>query len=194
MKLGVSIRVHWIQMIGELWWTVGWVIRGGNTMSKCQRTEEFKSKLCVLLDYVRTTMYNRASAAINPSAIISFDGNFDPLCIDNSFKAAKFGTEPTFENTINDIESNHLKSITYIDINVSAITMNKLSSYSEHLKFNIIPLILLQSPENHHNSPIICIQCTLMEIPNYRFENGGFLFDKYSIFSIFDQTFVGAYQ
>ena len=35
-------------------------------------------------------------AATNPSDITSFDDNFDPLCIKNSFEAAKFEPEPKF--------------------------------------------------------------------------------------------------
>ena len=54
-------------------------------------------------------------------------------------------------------------------MNVSAITSNKPFSYYEHLKSDLMPCILLQSPGNHHNSPIICLQCTLMETPKYRF-------------------------
>ena len=37
-----------------------------------------------------------ASASTNPSAIISSDNNFDPLCINNSFEEEKFEPEPTF--------------------------------------------------------------------------------------------------
>ena len=66
--------------------------------------------------------------------------------MNNSFEAAKFEPEPTFEKTINDIKSNHLKSITSIDMNISAITSNKTSSSSEHLKSDIMTWILLQSP------------------------------------------------
>ena len=68
-----------------------------------------------------------ASFATNPSAIKSFHENFDPICIKNSFEAAKFEPEPTFEKTINEIKANSLKSITSIDMNVSAITSNKHS-------------------------------------------------------------------
>ena len=39
----------------------------------------------------------------------------------------KFEPEPTFENTIHDIKASHLKSTTYIDMNLSAITLNKPS-------------------------------------------------------------------
>ena len=90
---------------------------------------------------------NIAPAATNPSAIASSDENFDPLCINNSFKAEKFEPEPTFENTINEIKANHSKSITSIDMNVSPITYNKPYLSSEHLKYDIMPWIILQSPE-----------------------------------------------
>ena len=70
------------------------------------------------------------SAAMNLSAITSFDENFYPLSINNSYEAEKFETEPTFENTLNNIIADNLKNITYIDMNVSAITLNKPSSYS----------------------------------------------------------------
>ena len=103
---------------------------------------------------------------MNISDITPFDNNFYPHFMNNSFEAEKFEAEPTFENTVNEIKANHFKIITSIDINVSVITYNRPSPSSEHIKSNIISCILLQSPENHHNSPIVCIQCTLMEIPN----------------------------
>ena len=92
-----------------------------------------------------------ASAATNPSSITSFDNNYDPLCVNNSFEAAKFEPEPKFETTLNNIKANHLKSIDSIDINVSAITLNKPSSSSEHLKSDLVSWIPPQSPENCHN-------------------------------------------
>ena len=95
--------------------------------------------------------------------------------MNNIFEAETIEIEPTSEKTINEIKANHLKHITSIDINVSAITPNKHYSSSEHLEYDLMPYILLQSLENHHNSPIICLKCTLMETPNSKFENGGFL-------------------
>ena len=118
---------------------------------------------------------NIASAAANPSAITFFEEYFDPLFNNKRIEATKFEPETTFENTMNYIKANHLKSITSIDMNLSAITSNKPSFCSEHLKFDLMPWILLQSLESYQNSPIIFLQCTLMETPNYRFENGGFL-------------------
>ena len=79
-----------------------------------------------------------ASAAKNPSAITSFDENFYLVCINNSFEAEKIEPEPTFENTINDIKAGLFKSITSIYINVSAITSNKPSLSSEHLKSDLM--------------------------------------------------------
>ena len=81
---------------------------------------------------------------MNLSAILSFDENFDLLFMNNSFKEARLESEPIFENNINDIKAHHLKSITYIDMNVSSITSNKLSPSSEHLKYYLMPWILLQ--------------------------------------------------
>ena len=66
-----------------------------------------------------------ASAATNPSDITSSEETFDPFCINNSFEAETFEPEPTFENTINEIKPDYLKSISSIDINVSAITSKK---------------------------------------------------------------------
>ena len=83
---------------------------------------------------------------MNISYITSFDDNFKQLSMNNIIEAEKFEPEPTFENTINEIKFNHLKVITSIDMNVSAITSNKPSSSSEHLKSDLIPCILLQSP------------------------------------------------
>ena len=92
-------------------------------------------------------MKSIASAAMNPPAIKLFDDNFDPLSTKNNFEAAKFEPEPTFDNTIHDIKDNYLKNITSIDTNVSYITLNQLSLSSEHLKYNLMPWILLLSPE-----------------------------------------------
>ena len=47
--------------------------------------------------------------------------------------------------TINEIKDNHLKIISSIDMNVSAITLNKNSSSYEHLKFNLMPWKILKS-------------------------------------------------
>ena len=63
-----------------------------------------------------------ASAATISLAITLFDNNFDPLCMKNSFGAETSKQKPTLEKTVNDIKSNNLKSITSIEINVSAIT------------------------------------------------------------------------
>ena len=73
------------------------------------------------------------SSATNLSAIAYFDKHFDLLSMNNIFEAAELNPEPAFENTINMIKSNHLKSIIYIAINVSYSTRNKPSSSSEHL-------------------------------------------------------------
>ena len=42
--------------------------------------------------------------------------------MNSRIEVEKFEPEPTFENTINEIKDDHLKSITSIDMNVSAIT------------------------------------------------------------------------
>ena len=87
-----------------------------------------------------------ASASTDPPANTSFDNNFDLIRINDSFEAAKFEPEPTFEKTINEIKANHLKSIASVDMNVSSITSNKPSSSSKHLKYDLMPWILLKSP------------------------------------------------
>ena len=58
---------------------------------------------------------------MNISYITSFDGDFDPLSMKNIFEAEKLETEPTFENTINEIKYNHLGSIASAAMNLSAI-------------------------------------------------------------------------
>ena len=59
-----------------------------------------------------------ASAVMNVSATTSFDNKFEQLSMNIISEESKFEPEPTFENTINDIKDNNLKSITSIDINV----------------------------------------------------------------------------
>ena len=51
----------------------------------------------------------------------SFEQNFYQLIINNRFEAEKFEPDPTFENTINDINNNHLKIIASTSTNSSAI-------------------------------------------------------------------------
>ena len=67
--------------------------------------------------------------------------------MNNSFEAETFEPEPTFENSLSDIKADHLKNITSIEMNVSAITLNKTSSYFECLKPDLMPWILLHSPK-----------------------------------------------
>ena len=64
-----------------------------------------------------------ASTAMDLSAITLFGGNIEQLSINSRIELAKFEPEPTFENTINYIKANHLKSIISIEINVSYITL-----------------------------------------------------------------------
>ena len=70
---------------------------------------------------------------MNISAITYFGNKIDPFSMKNSFEAAKLEPEPIFEKTINDIKANHLKIITSIEMNLSAITSKKPSSSSKHL-------------------------------------------------------------
>ena len=92
-------------------------------------------------------MKSIVSATTNLSAIISFDNNFDPLSMNNSFEAEKIEPEPTFEKIIIEIKANYLKIITSIDMNLSAITSNKSALSYEHLRSYLMPWIILQSPE-----------------------------------------------
>ena len=85
------------------------------------------------------------SAAINISAIISFDKNIDLISMNNSFEAEKSGPEPTFENTINDIKDNHLKTIASAAMNPSAI--NLIDGNIEHLSMNSIIEVSKFEPE-----------------------------------------------
>ena len=68
-----------------------------------------------------------SSSAMNLSSITSFDENIEQLSTNRKIEVTKFEPEPTFEKTICEIKSNQLKSITYLDMNVSAITSNKTS-------------------------------------------------------------------
>ena len=77
------------------------------------------------------------------SAITLFDKNIEQLSMNRRNEVVRFDPEPTFENTIYEIKENILKSITYIDMNVSSITSNKISSSSEHLKSYLMPWIIL---------------------------------------------------
>ena len=76
----------------------------------------------------------------------SFGKNFEQVSMNSKSEAEKFESDPTFEKNINEIKYNHLKSITSIAMNISAITSNKPYSFPEHLNSNLMSLILLQSP------------------------------------------------
>ena len=58
---------------------------------------------------------------MNISAINFFNVNTEQLNANSRIEVAKFEPEPTFENTINNIKANHLKSITSIAMNLSVI-------------------------------------------------------------------------
>ena len=58
---------------------------------------------------------------------------------------AKFEPEPISENTINEIKDDHMKIITSVAMNLSAITLNKPSSFSENIKSDLMPWIIQQS-------------------------------------------------
>ena len=67
---------------------------------------------------------------MNLSAITLFDENIEKLVMNSRIEVEKIEPEPTFEKTVNDIKDDNLKIITSIEINVSAITPKKPSSYS----------------------------------------------------------------
>ena len=92
-------------------------------------------------------MKSIAYNAMNISDTTSFDDNIKQLSINIRIKVAKFEPEPTFEKNINEIKADHLKIITSIDMNVSDITLKKNSSSYEHLKYYLMPWILLQPLE-----------------------------------------------
>ena len=61
-------------------------------------------------------------------------------------EVAKFEPETTFENNIDEIKADNMKSITPLDMNLPAVTSRKPHSSSEHLNANLMTWILLQSP------------------------------------------------
>ena len=69
----------------------------------------------------------------------SFGENFEQLSMNIRTEAEKFELRPTFENTINEIKANHLKSLYSLDMNISTITYNEPYYSSEHLKSDIMP-------------------------------------------------------
>ena len=66
-----------------------------------------------------------SSSTKNIPDITLFDKDFGHLIMNNRTVSAKFVPEPTFENTINDIKDNYMKSISSVEINVSDTTLNK---------------------------------------------------------------------
>ena len=68
------------------------------------------------------SMKSIASASMNLSALTFFDENIERLSMNSRNEVAKFETGPTFENSINDIKHNHLKTTDSTSMNISAIT------------------------------------------------------------------------
>ena len=66
------------------------------------------------------------STAINVPAIMLIDNNLKLLSMNSIIKVVIFEPEPIFEGTTNEIKANHLKSTTFIDMNVFTITLNTL--------------------------------------------------------------------
>ena len=103
-----------------------------NNIYEAEKSEPettFEHTIKQIKDTIKEIKYKHlkiiASTGTNLSAIISFDKNFDPLNMKKIFKATQFEPELTFENNINEIKANSLKSITSIDVNVSVTTLNK---------------------------------------------------------------------
>ena len=82
----------------------------------------------------------------NNNISASLDNNFEHISVNSRIEATKFEPETTFEITINNVKYNRLKIITSIDMNLSDITSKKRSLFYEHLKDNLMPCIVLQSP------------------------------------------------
>ena len=61
---------------------------------------------------------NIASTAMNLSAITFSDDNFKQLSTNSIIEVETFESEPPFENTVNEIKDNHLKSITSAAMNL----------------------------------------------------------------------------
>ena len=74
----------------------------------------------IINDKKENNLKSIASAIMNPPAITSYEESFYLMFMNNSFKAEIFKTEPIFENTLNEIKSDHLKNITSVEMNVSA--------------------------------------------------------------------------
>ena len=87
-------------------------------VAKFEHEPKFEKNITEIKDH---HLKDIASAAMNLSDITLFEDNLEPFSINNNFEAATFKPEPTFEKTVNDIKSNHLKIIVSIDMNVSAI-------------------------------------------------------------------------
>ena len=131
---------------------------------------------------------------MNLLAVNLFDKNTEQLNVKSRIEVAKFEPEPTFENTINDIKANYLKSITSITINVPDITSNKPSSSSEHIKSYLVPWILLLSPVK---SPQFTKHLSSVHPKGniqLQIKNCGFLLDQNYIYHLFGQTFFNTSQ
>ena len=76
-----------------------------------------------------------------------FKYQFKHINMKSIFKVEKFKPETTFEKKINEIKADHMKIITSLDMDLSAITLNKPSSSSEDLNAYLMPWIILKATE-----------------------------------------------
>ena len=75
------------------------------------------------------------STAMNISYITSFANNFKQIIMNRGNEVSKFEPGPTYENTINEVKHNNLKSIVSAEFNLSAIT--SFDNNFEQLSMNI---------------------------------------------------------
>ena len=61
-------------------------------------------------------------------------------------EAEKFEPENKFKKNVDEIKADHMKSITSLDMNLSAITSKKSPLSYENNNANLMTIILLQSP------------------------------------------------
>ena len=74
----------------------------------------------------------------------SFEEYFEQIGTNRESKEEKFEPKTKFEKNIDEIKADHMKIITSIDMNISAIVSKKTYYFYKHLNTNIMPRIILK--------------------------------------------------
>ena len=114
--------------------------------------------------------------------------------MNSRIEATKLEPEIIFEKNIYEIKADNMKIITSLDMNLSPITSNTHSLSYEHLNYNIMPQIFLQSPGK---SPLFIKHFLSIHLKLnilIKIINGWLLLEHHFIYPFFGQNFANTSQ